>query len=413
MRDFFNRLLEKFRDIPLLKVLYKLPLAPWFYHTFLAFIGACIYGFPASKIFVIGVTGTKGKSTVIELINAILEAAGKKTALLSSIWVKVGDSSQLNPFGNTMPGRFFIQNFLSEAVEAGCQYAIVETTSQGVALNRHLFIYWRAGVFTNLSAEHIEAHGSFEKYREQKLKFFRYVHSLGGRIFVNQDDRNHRYFKEVVGNKTWLYGKSDLGSTLVGDFNRYNVGAAVTVGQWLGVSEEVIKKAVAEFPGVPGRMEFIQKKPFVIVVDYAHTPDSLRKVYETLRAISHPEIPTKLICVLGSAGGGRDRWKRPELGRIASEMCDQIILTNEDPYDEPPSQILSEIKSGISNVQFLISNVHEILDRQEAIRKAISLAQPRDTVVITGKGSEQFIHLANGQKLPWSDKETVKAVIKG
>ena len=400
--------MEKFRGNPLLKVLYKLPLAPWLYHTVLAFVGACIYKFPASRVFVIGVTGTKGKSTTIELINAILEAAGKKTAILSSVRVKISDQSKSNPFDNTMPGRFFIQQFLSEAVGADCQYAIIEVTSQGVAFNRHLFIYWRAGIFINLSAEHIEAHGSFEEYRQQKLKFFRYTRSLGGRIFVNKDDRNSRYFKEAAGEEVILYSKSELPSQLAGDFNKYNIGAAAAVGQWLGINEKIIQKAIAEFPGVPGRMEFIQKKPFVVVVDYAHTPDSLRKVYETLRAISHPEIPTKLICVLGSAGGGRDRWKRPEMGRIASEMCDQIILTNEDPYDEHPEEIIEQIASGIHS-----GHIHKILDRREAIKKAISLAQSRDTVVITGKGSERWIHLANGQRLPWSDKETIEAVIKG
>ena len=367
-----------------------------FYHFPLAFLAAVVYRQPSRRIFTIGVTGTNGKTTTVELIAFILEKAGQKVAVSSSL--RHGAAAM------TMPGRFFLQRFLRRALADGCQTAIIEVTSQGALQHRHRFIQWGAAVFTNLSAEHIEAHGSFENYREAKLKFIGYAAQQGAQIFINEDDRNTRYFIEAVPNPV-LYGKSDLPSQLLGDFNKYNVGAAVAVAKGLGIDEEIIKKAVAEFPGVPGRMEFIQKKPFTVVVDYAVTPDALRQIYQTLRAISHPELPTRLICVFGSCGGGRDRWKRPAMGKIASELCDQIILTNEDPYDEPAEQILDEIGSGINR------KYEKILDRREAIRKAIGLAQPRDTVVITGKGSERFIHIANGEKIPGSDKETVLAII--
>jgi len=370
------------------------------YHFFLAWLGAVVYRFPSREIFVIGVTGTNGKTTTVELLAYILEKAGQKVAVSSSL--RHGAAAM------TMPGRFFLQRFLRQAVANGCQTAIVEVTSQGVLQNRHRFINWGAAVFTNLSAEHIEAHGSFEKYLETKLKFIGYAAKQGAKIFINKDDRNARYVIEAAPDPI-LYGKSELPSQLLGDFNKYNVGAAKAVAEALGINEEIIKKAVAEFSGVPGRMEFIQKEPFAVVIDYAVTPDALRNVYQTLRRNpkSHPPaggLNPKLICVFGACGGGRDRWKRPELGKIAAQYCDQIILTNEDPYDEQPEQIIEEIASGCSQVL-------KIIDRREAIEKAINLAKPGDTVIITGKGSEKWIHLANGEKILWSDKETVLAII--
>ncbi len=383
------------------------------YHLALAFLSAVIFGFPSSvsrrKIFVVGVTGTKGKSTVLELIGFILERAGKKVAISSSI--RNGESSM------TMPGRFFLQRFLRRAINNNCDYALIEVTSQGVLQNRHRFINWSAAIFTNLAPEHIESHGNFENYREAKLDFFRYVSNLSrshlNRLFlINKDDENAPAFAETSAGKgeIILYGKSELPSKLIGEFNKYNIGAAVAFARSQKINEDIIIKAVAEFSGASGRMEFIQKNPFSIVIDYAHTPDSLRKVYETLRKESENSKfkiqNSKLICVLGAAGGGRDKWKRPEMGKIAEEYCDEIILTNEDPYDENPHDIINQIESGFSKFQISNFKFQIVLDRKEAIKKAISLAKPGDVVVITGKGSEKWIHLANGKKIPWSDKQT-------
>lgn len=389
-----------------------------------------------------GVTGTKGKSTVLELINAILEAAGKKTALLSSIRIKIGNQSQKNYLGNTMPGRAFIQSFLRQAVNGGCEYALIEVTSQGISQHRHRFIKWDAALFTNLAPEHIEAHKGFENYRKAKGDFFKYVRNIkdsrfkiaysaeavsaakAGQdsrlFFINQDDPNAQYFIEAAkGGKIILYSKNILNSkfyilnpNLIGDFNQENIAAAVAFAESQGIGEETIKKAIEDFPGVPGRMEIIQTDPFTIIIDYAHTPDSLEKVYQTLRHQPVSSSTNKLICVLGSAGGGRDKWKRPKMGEIAGKYCDEIILTNEDPYDENPSQILSEIKSGIFNSQFSISNVFEILDRKEAIRKAVSSAKKGDVVIITGKGCEPWLHLEEGRKIPWDERKIVEETIK-
>ena len=374
----------------------------------------------------IGITGTKGKTTVVELLKFILEKSGQKTTALSSI----------NSTSNTMPGRFFIQRFLRRAVDSGCKYALIEVTSEGVKLGRHRFINWDGAVFINLHPEHIESHGSFEKYREAKVSFFEYVRDChvgpkdfgpprndrdrhcerleGAKqslFFINKDDENSNYFIKAAGGeeKVISFSKSDLPSNLIGEFNKYNVGAAVAVAKLLGINDEIIKQAVAEFSGVSGRMEFIQKEPFAVVVDYAHTPDSLREVYKTLRSEFGN---SKLICVLGSAGGGRDKWKRPEMGKIAAEYCDKIILTNEDPYNENPETILDEIVSGFSKSQIPNPKSQKILDRKEAIKKAIDLAQSKDVVVITGKGSEKYIHIANGKKISWSDRKVVIDILK-
>jgi UDP-N-acetylmuramoyl-L-alanyl-D-glutamate--2,6-diaminopimelate ligase len=272
--------------------------------------------------------------------------------------------------------------------------------------------------------EHIEAHGGFGKYRKAKLNFFRYVASKKTlnskpKIFIiNKDDRNAKYFIEAVASSSLfsvrddgkdkeiiLYNKSELPSNLIGEFNQYNVGAAAAFVKAVNVDEKIVKKAIAEFPGVPGRMEFIQKEPFMVIVDYAHTPDSLRSVYQTLRKESGN---SKLVCVFGAAGGGRDKWKRPEMGKIAAEYCDEIILTNEDPYDENPDKILDQISSGFSQIRNPKSEIRKIIDRKDAIKKAIELAREGDTVIITGKGSEQWMHLAYGQKIPWSDRQTAQ-----
>ena len=374
----------------------------------------------------IGVTGTKGKSTVIELLNSILEEAEKKTALLSSVYIKIGDKKEKNLTGNSMPGRFFIPRFLKRAVTAGCYYAIVEVTSQGVELSRHKFLNWKIGVITNLAPEHIEHHGSFERYRGAKLKFLNYAAREGAKIFVNADDESSNFFVEKVKKASViLYSKTDrdLNSALAktaGDyidknanslseeFNRENIAAAVAVAKQVGISNDIIKAAIKNFKGLPGRMDVVQDEPFRVIVDYAHTPDSLKKVYEIL--IKNKE--GKLICVLGSAGGGRDKWKRPVMGEIAGQFCDEVILTNEDSYDENLNQILKEIKSGVSNTQFLISKVSETLDRREAIEKAIGLAKEGDTVIITGKGSEDYIHLEKGKKIAWSDRGVVEEILE-
>lgn len=400
------------------------------YHYFLAFIGNVIYRFPSRKIFVIGITGTKGKSTTLELVNAIFEAAGRKTALVSSLRFKIGDKSIKNMTGMTMPGRFFLQKKLRKAVDAGCQYFLVEVTSQGILQHRHRFINWDAALVTNVQPEHIEAHGSFAKYRESKESFFRYVAKKSSKVnklfFVNDDDPSKSYFVNAVsslagqanGGKIIYFsrekfideelnsGKESIGDWLQSNFNLENAAAASAIVESQGIAWPLIQRTLKSFKGVPGRMDYVQEKPFAVVIDYAHTPDSLEKVYQTLMMRASNK---KLICVLGAAGGGRDKWKRPVLGRVAEKYCKKIILTNEDPFDEDPLGILDQIESGFSKKQN--QNYFKILDRREAIGKAISLAKNEDTIIITGKGTEDWIRIKKGKKISWNERETVEELL--
>ncbi|MFA4890236.1 MAG: UDP-N-acetylmuramoyl-L-alanyl-D-glutamate--2,6-diaminopimelate ligase [Candidatus Paceibacterota bacterium] len=401
------------------------------YHWLMAFLAAVIYRFPSRKIFVVGVTGTKGKTSTIEIISAILEETGFKTALTSSLRFKAGEESWKNEYKMTMPGRFFLQKFLRRAVKEKCQYAILEMTSEGAVQHRNKFIKTNALIFTNLAPEHIESHGSFEAYRDAKLRYFRDLEKSKEKIriaVINEDDPAAPHFLKFNIPQKIKYGLKDVSNynlqkdglsfsldgaeiktKLSGLFNLYNILAAVAFCKTQNIGDETTKKAIEKFQGIEGWLEKIElgpldsargKQNFTIIVDYAHTPDSLEKVYETFQT-------SRKICVLGSAGGGRDKWKRPEMGKIASKHCDQIILTNEDPYDEDPQAIAEEVKAGISS-----GRVEIIMDRREAIAKALSYAKTGDAVIITGKGAEPWLMGPKGTKIKWDDREVVREELR-
>lgn len=397
------------------------------YHFCLAFLAAFFYRFPARKMIVIGITGTNGKSTVVDLTTRILEEAVFKVASLSSIKFKVKEKEWLNTLRMTMPGRFKIQKLLREAVNSGCQYAILEVTSEGIKQYRHKFINFGVAVLTNLSPEHIETHGSFEKYREAKAKLFQ---ATKGIHIINLDDENADYFWEIPAREKIGYtilGKERGGGAvkvdniqvlpsrlkfsvkdkefdlqLLGGFNIYNALAAISVGLSQGVNLEICKLALEKAKGIPGRMEKVVSEPFGIFVDYAFTPNALEKVYQTLKAVGDRRPGARMICVLGACGGGRDKWKRPVLGKIAAKYCNEVIVTNEDPYDEDPMEIINQVAGGAGE------KAKRILDRREAIREALISAQKGDTVIITGKGCEPSICLARGKRRPWDDRKVVQ-----
>ena len=369
-----------------------------FYHWAWAFFGALIFGFPGRKMKIIGVTGTSGKSTTVDFITRILEENGARVASLSSVRFKIADKEWKNNLKMTMPGRLTIQRFLKDAANAHCQYAVLEVTSEGIKQFRHKFINFDTVVFTNLSPEHIESHGGFEKYRNEKLKLF--LQNSGTHI-INGDDENAEYFLKTPAEKIIKFNKNigDIKLNLLGDFNFYNAAAAIAVAQNYKVSLEICKKALEKIQAVPGRMEIVAQKPLV-VVDYAHTPEQLKQVYQSFS-------DKKLVCVLGSCGGGRDKWKRPVLGSLADQYCREIIITNEDPYDEDPLEIMEQVASQIDGDR----EYHIVIDRKEAIRKALELAKPEEVIVITGKGSEPVMCLAGGKKIPWSDKKIVEELV--
>ncbi|MBI2042159.1 MAG: archease [Candidatus Nealsonbacteria bacterium] len=277
------------------------------------------------------------------------------------------------------------QCFKRQAVTAGCRYAVLEVSSEGIKQHRHEFIDFSAAVFTNLTPEHIEAHGGFEKYRAAKAKFFAATKNIH---IINIDDKNAEYFLKFPANAKYGYSndrgqssdsrglssvikgeKLNLKLSLMGDFNIYNALAAIAVGLSQDIPLEICQKAVEKIKNVPGRMEIVLKEPFKAVVDYAVTPDALEGLYKTLKK---EFSPSALICVFGACGGGRDKWKRPELGKIAGNYCNKIILTNEDPYDEEPIQIIQDIERGVINTQ--AQNLYTILDRRENIGKGVGTA---------------------------------------
>ncbi|HUD04016.1 MAG TPA: UDP-N-acetylmuramyl-tripeptide synthetase [Candidatus Paceibacterota bacterium] len=393
------------------------------YHYMMAFLSALYYRFPSRKIIVVAVTGTKGKTSVTEIVSSMLEEVGFKTAVSNTIRFKIGDDSKENLYKMSMPGRFFIQRFLRKAVRAKCDYAIVEATSQGAVLYRHKFIELDALIFTNLAPEHIESHGSYEQYVEAKLSIARALaHSKKKRkiLVANTDDKEaHKFLAMNVSEKKpyrltdanpykvydegldFTFRGTKIHSPLSGVFNIMNILGAATFAETQNVDVKTIKKAVEKFSGIPGRVERIHEgQDFEVVVDYAHTPDSLQKLYDVFQN-------RRRICVLGNTGGGRDVWKRDEMAKIAERECDEIILTNEDPYDDNPKKILEDMAVAIPESQPYI-----IMDRREAIAKALTLAKEGDAVLITGKGTDPYIMGANGSRIPWSDAKVAREELR-
>lgn len=394
-----------------------------YYHFLLAVTGTAIYHKPSRHIFVIGITGTKGKSSTTEFVNTVLEAAGKKTAILSTIRFKIGDSSSPNKYKMTMPGRFFTQKFLHDAVQAGCEYAIIEMTSEGARFYRHIGVEMDALIFTNLMPEHIESHGSFENYKNAKLRLVKHlakskkqnrlaIANIDGKhgysFLIHTVDKNISYslkdvalLSETATGSIISYKDQKIHVPLPGKFNITNALAAIKLAEAINIPLSDAKKGIESLTQIRGRVEKVDEgQNFTVIVDYAHTDDSLQKLYEAFGG-------SKKIAVLGSTGGGRDAWKRPVLGKIADEHCDEIIVTNEDPYDEDPMKIINEVSAGIT-----LHTPLKILNRRDAIHKALTMASPGDVVLITGKGTDPYIMGPNGTKEVWDDATVVRDELK-
>jgi len=397
------------------------------YHFFWAWLGSIAYRHPSRRLTVIAVTGTKGKSTVTELIAHILQSHHLAVASLSTIQFTINGERSRNLFKMTMPGRLFVQRFLRQAVDAGCTHAVIEMTSEGAKQHRHRFIDIDALVFTNLTPEHIESHGSFENYKQAKLRLATAVATSPKRpryLVANIDDEHGSDFLAYPVEHQLPYRLADVslytlhrdgisviykGVTfrvpVVGLFNVYNVLAAITMTEALGVPLKTIEAALHSLPPIKGRVEHFTtpkgyKKQLTVVVDYAHTPDSLEKLYQAFK-----DVPK--IGILGNTGGGRDTWKRPEMARIAEHYCEQIILTNEDPYDENPRTIVEQMAKGIQNKEKL----QIIMDRRLAIRTALQTAPGGTYIIISGKGTDPYIMGPNNSKEPWSDATVVQEEI--
>ncbi len=397
------------------RTLYRTLLIP--YHVAWSFVMALFHGFPARKLVVIGVTGTKGKSSVTEMIAAILEEAGHTVAVSSTIHFKTGKTVRPNLYKMTLPGRGFIHKLLGEAVRNSATHAVIELTSESAVQYRQLFLSLNALVFTNLEKEHLESHGGMESYFRAKYKLGTALERSGKRpravIATNESEYGKRFLDLSVERaipfsltdarelsytqtgSTFMYDDVHFALPQPGAFSVRNALASVQTAAFLGVSVPTAARALASLTHIKGRAERIEEgQPFTAIVDYAHTPDSLQALYDA--------FPGRKIGVLGNTGGGRDTWKRPEMGRIADRMCAEVILTDEDPYDEDPQQIVQQMAEGMQRTPRIV------MDRREAIREALMLAGPGDTVLVTGKGTDPYIMLAEGKKLPWSDAAVVR-----
>lgn len=396
--------------------LYRALLAP--YHLAWTLLMALACGFPARSLVVIGVTGTKGKSSVTEMIASALTEAGHTVAISSTIHFAIGKESRPNKFKMTLPGHGFIQKFLREAISKGATHAVIEITSEAALQHRHLFLALNALVFTNLEKEHLESHGGIENYFQAKFRIGQALERSRKRpraIIANADSAYGARFLALAVEQSLPFALADAvdlelsteGISFIyegvkfalphpGAFSALNALAAIRTAAFCGVPLTTTSTALSKLSRIPGRVERVEAgQDFLAIVDYAHTPDSLEALYKAY-------ANKRKICVLGNTGGGRDVWKRPEMGRIADEYCDEVILTDEDPYDEEPAQIVDDMTKGMKRSPTIL------MDRRAAIAHALGRARTGDAVLITGKGTDPYIMRAGGTKEVWSDAQVVK-----
>ena len=397
------------------------------YHLCMAWCANMKYGYPSRKIRVIGITGTDGKTTSTHLIYHILKTAGKKVSMISTVYAQVGNKVFDTGLHTTTPGPFLIQKLLSQAVKHNDEYFILETTSHAIDQKRVWGIQYEVGLLTNITHEHLDYHKTYQQYAETKIHLL----LTAKNAVINADDRSYEFVKGMLEKRKHTYVSfgithkadhtRDYAQILdlpIAEFNRSNYLGASTVTSVLGISENTIQKGIKSFYLPEGRLErYITKKGVHIVVDFAHTPHA---ILMALQSIAH-ELPkdTKLIHVFGSAGL-RDKTKRPLMGASSGTYAHVVILTEEDYRTEDPVEISRAVATGLVKKGFVEKKPEEIvstnlkqytviLNRAEAIQKAVALAHKGDYVVITGKGHEKS--LCRGTKeYPWSDREFVKKV---
>ncbi len=344
-------------------------------------LASAFYGHPSKKLKVIGVTGTKGKTTTCYLIHHILTKVGKNAGLVTSIVAKIGDGEIDTGFHITSPDVISIHKLLAEMVKMGSSYAVLEVSSHGIDQGRVMEIDFEIGVLTNIAPEHLDYHKTFEEYERVKMSFI-----------------NSCKYKVIAPKETNL-------NILPGEFNNLDAEAAIEAVEILGISKEKSLEALKSFKLPEGRLEEIENDLGIkIFVDFAHTPDSLLAALKYLRT----QTSGKLIAVFGSAGE-RDPYKRPKMGEITGENADVVIITAEDPRSENVTDIIAQIKMGIKSEN---AEIFEEPDRKEAIKKALSMAKSGDLVGVFGKGHEKSMNLDGAHEIHWSDQETIREILK-
>ncbi len=395
-------------------------------------IASAFYGYPGRKLKLVGVTGTNGKTTTTHLIEFLLNKANLATALMGTLYTRWAGFEQTA--AHTTPFAVELQQQLAEAVKAGSEFGVMEVSSHALAQGRVLGCEFEVAVFSNLTQDHLDYHSDMEDYFAAKALLFSPDY-LKGRAIINADDSyGKRLIASLDSERVWSYSVNDnsadlwmsdlsyqpngvsgtlhtpkgdvaFRSPLVGQYNLENLLAAVGAVLHLGLDLQLVAAVIPEFPGVPGRMERVQinnEQDISVIVDYAHTPDSL----ENLLKAARPFIPGKVICVFG-CGGDRDRTKRPKMGKIAAELADVAVVTSDNPRTEDPERILQDILAGIADtVQPTV-----ICDRAIAIRTAILQAQPGDGVLLAGKGHEDY-QILGTEKIHFDDREHARDALQ-
>lgn len=382
------------------------------YHLFKAVFANLYFKFPSRNMKVVGITGTDGKTTTSHLLYHILKNEGLKVALISTVSALIDGKEYDTGFHVTTPDSFQIQRYISLAQRAKCEYLLLEVTSHALDQNRVFGIHFAIGILTNVSHEHLDYHKTYENYVKTKFKLLRHADS----VVVNSDDKSYRFIsklRKTFSSQQWItYGFHDAEitlkeypfvKTLPGEYNWSNGLAAVAAAKLLGIAVSELKSAFASFSLPKGRLEVVYDKDFQVIIDFAHTPNSLEHVLQSMKE----RTKGRLIHVFGSAGH-RDSSKRPLMGKASSEYADISILTAEDPRGESVEKISDEIKSGMSKKND--ETVVVIADRRDAITAAISMARKQDTVIITGKGHERSMNYGNGE-VAWSDVEAVNKAL--
>lgn len=390
----------------------------------LAIISANYYGNPTKKLKILGVTGTNGKTTTVYILKSILEKAGKKVGLVGTVANYIGDKKIKSE--RTTPESLELQKLFKDMVDYGCEYCVMETSSHSLQLDRVYGFNYEVGIFTNLTRDHLDFHKTFENYYSAKFTLFERSKVC---VINTDDDYGYKILKDIeqLGNKEVLtysikndsdyratnienkngdisYVANDVNykSLLPGEYNIYNTLGAISAMKAIGIEEEYIKAGLLDIV-VPGRCERVGYKydiPYDIIIDFAHTPDGLKNILETLRGFT----TNRLIAVYG-CGGDRDKVKRAELGRIGTELSDYAIITSDNPRDEDPMLIIKEILSGINKTNFIA-----IENRKEAIKIAINMAEEGDVIVLAGKGHENY-QIINEGTIHFDEREIVEEIL--
>lgn len=409
------------------------------YHYINALAAAVWYGFPSRKMTIVGITGTKGKTSSSEFVWSVLQAGGCKTGLIGTAHVLIGSTEIPNMIHMTMPSPWITQKLLKKMLLENCTHVVLEVSSEGLKQYRHIGINYDISIFTNISPEHLPSHNnSFEAYKKAKRRLFEYMSKSGRKLFfpkkvsiINADSSEASFYTSVDADDLVTYSlntyiaenKVDLiQNTIIfdgllcrvlipGNFNLYNALVGYCVGRSCRISTADIIRGIEAVTCIPGRMEeiFDDALSYRVFVDYAHEKLSMKNLLETLVQMKkNPD--NKIIVLFGAEGGGRDTQKRKDMALLVDMYADSVILSNVDPYNDDPERIIQDIAHHIVHKK-QDENLFLITDRKEGIRKAFTLARTGDIVCICGKGAEKTM-VIHGKTIPWDERQIVRDVLK-